>query len=694
MDRTLATLLRSLQTSDHRADASRSGTLPFAQSHTDRGRLLPTATGLLSKLSNPLNVTLLASHVLSNDALYPRPVELTQARQIFSVFYTAALRFLEDKQQPPRPHGNPSQLPSQSELSAPDWLRAVVKGADDSSPRWRHTLLLGGLLLAFQSKDFESLPHDLRNKLEGALVTASNLALLQKESEPNCEIIVVFVLNHTFPVLSNAHQSQVHYDLLLPVLVEATFFSREGLEHGYWLGAVDNDVCQSSREMFNWPVNSKSFQNVTEIKARQLTASLGSLSRLIAHSIENVQDRSLILYSTNRIAEFARNLLTSWRQNKLSEIDPKEEAQYLDPEAANKSLPVLLQLLRDAMFASVIALRSVLGRLLCDGILASNTNAPALAMQTLHILRDTYFIAHRFGLTSSSQYVFVSFTAIDVLSRFPIQSESFLEAIRPTEVGQIPPHPLDRLLDLYFLNTAEHFTLVVSPTTNQKLLFNSAAPYVNPQGDPRLGEIYEAAHSVMLAILAAPQNTEVAVNSVPFYVETLLQSFPRPLTARQFRLAIKSIVRIASPPSPIAVAMPLMQAIVLDLLRERVEHASEDILPASLDLPIENHEPLSEKSVLLLSIIDCLSFIPVPLLEEWLPLTADLLHKVGNPVQKQHCQQRLWETLSNGEMDVDRAAACVAWWTSRGGREHVMFGAPPEEQEYTMSGALQLDSKP
>lgn len=650
-------------------------------------------TSLLTKLSNPLNVTLLVSHVLSNDALYPTPIDLAHARQIFSVFYTAALRFLEDKQQPPKPPGHPSQLPSHSELSITDWLTAVVKGADDSSPRCRHTLLLGGLLLGFQSKDFEHLSNGLRNKLEGALVTASNLALLQKETEPNCEMVVVFVLNHTFPVLSSMHQAQIHYDLLLAALVDATFFSREGLEYGYWLGTVDNDVVQSSRQTFNWPVNSKSFQKVTEIRGRQLTAGLGPLSRLIAHSIENVQDRSLIIYSTNKIAEFARNLLTCWRQNKLSEIDPREEAQYLDPEAASKSLPVLLQLLRDTMFASVIALRSVLGRLLCDGILASNANAPALAMQTLHVLRDTYFIAHRFGLTASSQYMFVSFTAIDVLGRYPVQTESFLEAIRPTGVGQIPLHPLDRLLDLFFFNTAEHFTLVISPTMNQNLLFNSAAPYVNPQGDPRLGEIFEAAHSVMLAILAAPQNTEVAVNSVPLYVETLLQSFPRPLTARQFRLAIKSVVRIASPPSPVSVAMPLMQAIVLDMLRARVEHASEDILPADPDIPVETNDSLSEKSVCLLSIIDCLSLIPVPLLEEWLPLTADLLYKVQSQIQRQQCQHRLWETLSNGEMDVDRAAACVAWWTSRGGREHVMFGAPPEDQEYTMSGALPLETK-
>lgn len=628
----------------------------------------------------------MTTQLLSNDILYPRPIEIARSRQIFSVFYTAVLRLIEDKQSPAH-----EQL--RSALSVRDWVKAVVQGADEKSPRWRHTLLIGGLLLAFQSRKFEELPSDLRNKLEGALVTASNLALLQKDPEPNCEMPVVFVLNHTFPLLSDTHRSEVKFDLLLPILVDATFFSREGLEQGYWLGAIDNDVRQLTGQKFNWPSRSRTFGKVNEIKSRSLVAGLGPLSRLMAHGIDNVQDRSLIVYSTNRIAEFSRTLATSWRQNKLSEVDPREEAQYLDQETINQTLPVLLQLLRDTIFAAVITLRAVVGRTLCDSALASDNTAPSLAMQTLHSLRDTYFIAHRFGLVSSSQYTFVNFTAIDILSRYQAQSEHFLEAIKPAELGRIPIHPLDRMYDLFFFNTAEHFTLTLSPRTNQELLFNSAAPYVDPRGDPRLGEIFEAAHSVMLAILAAPQNAVAATRNVPFYVETLLQSFPKPLTARQFRFAMKSVVQLAAPPSPIALSMPLMQAIVLDLLRERVEHASEDLLPSNPDVPSESNQPLSERAVLLLSIIDCLSSLPVPLLEDWLPLTADLLHKVTNPVQKQQCQQRLWNALSDGEMDVERAASCVAWWTSRGGREHVMLGEQPEEQEYLMSGALQFDNK-
>ncbi|ETI19304.1 hypothetical protein G647_09136 [Cladophialophora carrionii CBS 160.54] len=671
MDRSLATLLRSLQTSEVPEDAL---------------RLLPTATSLLSRLSNPLNVTLLTSHLLASDVLYPQPTELAYCRQIFSVFYTAVLRLIEDKSRAVQQH-------LQSNLAVSEWTKAVVKGADEKSPRWRHTLLLGALLLGLQSKDFEGVSTDLRKRLEAALVFASNMALQQKDADPNCELAVVFVLNHTFPLLSGSHRAQVHYDLLLPVLIDATFFSPEGLEHGYWLGVIDNDVRPSPGQKFGWPTTSKSFRKVTEIKARTLVGGLGALSRLIAHSIDNVSDRMLIVHSTNRIADFARTLATSWRQNKLSEVDPREEAQYLDQETVQKTLPVLLHILRDTMFSIIATLRPVLGRLLCDGVLASGTNSPGIAMQCLHILRDTYFAAHRFGLTSSAPYVFVNFTAIDVLSQYPPQSENFLEAIRPVDIGRIAPHPLDRLQDLFFLNTAEHFTLVLPPQTNQGLLFNAAAPYVDPHGDPRLGEIFEAAHSVMLAILAAPQNAEVATKNVPFYIETLFRSFPKPLSARQFRLAIKSVVRLAAPPSPIAVSMPLMQAIVLDLLRERMDHASEELLPPNPDLPVENSEPLSEKTVLLLSIIDCLSSLPVPLLEEWLPLTAESLHKIGNAGQRQQCQHRLWDTLSNGEMDVERAALCVAWWTSRGGREHVLLGEQPEDQDYTMSGALHLDSK-
>ena len=546
---------------------------------------------------------------------------------MFSVFYTALLQFREDKKNLQQQQ----QEQWRSDLSEAAWVTAVVQGAGDSSPRWRHTLMIGALLLASTSHSEEPLFSGMRQKLEVALVRSSNLAM-QEPDGPDSLLAVIFVLNHTFPLLSDVHRVQLNYDLLLPNLIDTTFFSREGLEHGYWIGTIDQDVKQVGQK-FNWSARSGSSHRVQEIKSRPLVASLGALSRLLGHAIDHVNDRTSILRSVERLSEFANNLATAWRQNKLSEVDQSEETQYLDQETLNTTLPALLHILRDTMFATIITLRSVLGRLLVDPFLASNVNAPILTGHCLHILHNMYFISHRFGQTSSSQYVFVNFTAIDILNQYPPAAENLVATIKPSSPGQIPIHPLDRLHDLFFLNTSEHFTLTLSASTNESLL-QSALPYIQAQGDHRLGEIYEAAHSLTLAVFSAPQNAELVPRHVPVYVETLMSSFPAMLNARQFRLAIKSIVRLAAPQSTISRSMPMMQAVILDLLAQRMIIASEALLHPDPNVPIENVQPLSEKAVLLLSAIDSLPHLPATLLEDWLPISADLLHKMHDPMQK------------------------------------------------------------
>lgn len=663
MDRSLATLLRSLQTSHNTEDAV---------------RLLPSATGLLSRLSNPLNITLLISQVLSNDILFPNPTDLSTCRTIFSAFYTAALRFAEDEK-------NEKAQSTRSNLSSIEWTRAAIQGADDRSARWRHVLLLGGILLGFEGQN-QYLPGDLRHKIEAALVTASNLALQEKDGrEANNQLCVVFVLNTIFPLISDQNRAQIQYALLLPELIEATYFSRDGLEHGYWLGTIDADVQQVSRTHFHWDAKSPSAARVREIKSRTLVTSLGPLSRLTAHSIENALSHGLLSATLARLSEFSRNLAMSWRQNKLSEIDVTEEAEFLDDITRRTTFPELLQLLRNTMFSIIIALRAIVGRLLLDATLSSDVKAPTLAIQTLHILRDIYFVSHRFGQHSSSQYMFVLYTSIDILNQFPSHAEAFLVSIRSANAGKIPLHPLDRLNDLFFLNTSEHFTLALRPEANEDLV-NVAMPYITTQGDRRLNEIYEAAHSVLLAVFATPQNGVISATHIPFYVETLLHSFPTSLSPRQFRLAVKSLMRVAAPHSTTAAAMPQLQEVVLDMLCSRLPKASEAMLPPA-DMALAETVPMSEKSTLVLSLIENLSFLSADVLQEWLIIAAQSLQSLNDVVQRSECQKRFWELLSSGEMDVERAALCVAWWTSHGGREMVLFGNEIPDQAL-MSGGL------
>lgn len=372
-------------------------------------------------------------------------------------------------------------------------------------------------------------------------------------------------------------------------------------------------------------------------------------------------------------------------------------------------------------------------------------------MQVLHILRNLFFISSRMGPNASSQQLFVTLTAVDILSQYADHAENLLKSIKPSELGQIPSHPVERSLDLYFLNVAEHFTSVLSPTSNEEMLIASALPYLASGSDNRLLEIFEAAHSVVLAVFAIPENADVTAKHLPFYIDNLFtvsrvleinamfdfeeqyalirpisldQVFPTNLSPRQFRLAFKTVIQVTGPPSPLANHQPLLASILLDILRDKAIHASTAILPPSgqsATSPDTRTQtvpqpgppsappatpPLSEQAVLVLAMIDSLSSLRIDDLEEWLPLTAELVNLIADPAMRRVCVDRFWEALSSGEMDVERAHCCVVWWSSKGGRELVLFGSEQQDengargddqgQDVYMSGAVgsrQAESK-
>ena len=111
---------------------------------------------------------------------------------------------------------------------------------------------------------------------------------------------------------------------------------------------------------------------------------------------------------------------------------------------------------------------------------------------------------------------------------------------------------------------------------------------------------------------------------------------------------------------------------------------------------IGNEPPLSAQAALILALIDSLSFLRVDDLEEWLPLTAQLINTISDRTLRHVCVDRFWAALSSGEMDVDRAYCCVSWWSTKGGRELLLFGtdsAPgtgsdAEDSGPYMSGAV------
>lgn len=163
-------------------------------------------------------------------------------------------------------------------------------------------------------------------------------------------------------------------------------------------------------------------------------------------------------------------------------------------------------------------------------------------------------------------------------------------------------------------------------------------------------------------------------------------------------MAIKTLVRITSPPSLISQSQPFLPSIVLDLVLQRVGAASSEPLrlnSQTLALPGNaSEEPtLSEQSVFIMTMIDALPFLPTDTLDEWLPTVANSLGVIQDQNMLHTCNKRFWEVLSSGEMDVVRAAQAMAWWTTRGGREMVLYGGGERDGGPFMSGALGEMSK-
>ena len=567
-------------------------------------------------------------------------------------------------------------------------MKTVVKAADDRSPRWKHTMILGGLLVGFEAQGRNGLSPDLRRLLESAVVTATNLALEDEQNQSELALhTVCLVVGHTFDLLHEVEKRRIDHNRLLPLLTKAIYFSRNGLQWGYFLGTMDADIVQDSNK-FNWSAKSTTFFQVKKIATAPLMTILGSLSRVTAFCAESVSDTNLYFKLVEDVSAFTRTLCVQWQQNKLSEVDVSEETIFLHDEALNTTLPMLWQLLKSTLFSVIIAQTALFSRLLGDRSIPQ-VQHPFVAIQTLHTLRNLYFISMRLGHNTFSQQAFVYTTSIDILWRHPIQAEAFLKEIRPRELGKIPEHPHLRCLDLFFLNTAEYFASDLPPFVNEDLLMAAATPYTNARTDSRLIELFEAAHSVTLAIFSSPHNHALTTKFLPQYVDTVFRVFPQNLSPRQFRLAIKTLIRITSPPFAISETQPLFPSILLELVRTRSETASRDIIPPLAHQPgVDAETPLSEQAVMVLALIDSLTVLPFYTLDEWLPLTAEALNNIQDRNLLDLCRHRFWEVLSNGEMDVARAESCLNWWNTGGGRHAVLKEAPIAQKGPFMSGAL------
>ncbi|KAI2642665.1 peroxin 8 [Xylaria nigripes] len=665
-------------------------------SQTDK--IFGMTSTVLASLNNPLNLSLVTSYFLVARSIWGQPDGLRTCLRILSVYNTAAIRVRRTESE--NANLTEGQFPVTVGISAEDWARAVAKGLDNRSSRWQHTLVLAGILMGMQGDDGTSLSLDLRNTLEQAVITAANLAL-----EDNSQTgalgrgSVVLALTYTFPLLSGAHKALLNGDVLLPAVVDA-MLGDEGFQHGEFIQAIELDIPPARNT--EWPVNSPSVKRIQELESRPLPGAMGSLSRLGAFAVEHAGDSNMILRIQDELFSFTAALLGMWERCALSLVDLSVESVKLSPDLLEGPWPMLWQLLKKIVFSVVAILQPIIGRGLLDRRLHNNVVAPTLAAKALHILRNLSFISSRQGGNMFQTYVFTYLTSLDILTRYPDASTRFLVETLPPQLD-VMPSPVHQALTLFYLNTAEHLTLSLPSASAESLIVAPAtanvAPtswLVSPANTPPSSltlELFESSHAALLSVFACPQHSMLTATIVPFYIDTLLSSFPARISARQFRLAFRTVMQVVSPPYPISNSHPELSETLLEMLRFRAQDASTDPLPPVPDTSSPGIDEqsmaatalISEQTALILALIDALPYLPTPLMSEWLSHSAEASNIIPDLQMRGMARQRLWEILATGALDIDRAVAGVAWWGTHGGREMVRVNEP---EEAMMSGAL------
>lgn len=297
--------------------------------------------------------------------------------------------------------------------------------------------------------------------------------------------------------------------------------------------------------------------------------------------------------------------------------------------------------------------------------------APRLAKDILTSLRHLHFILSRLS-ASFGQHEFLFLAALDILTAHPTHASEFLSTIAPSHPGTIPPHPLDRSLDHFFFNTAEHCP------AHSALYHHTTSPYVGlPYSAPSLLPIVEAAHSLTLSILAAPASEALALDRIPGYIDVLQRAlYTGVISERQFRIAFKVLVKVANNEH-----MKALDAGLGDVVMEVLYHGAVSASAPEYHLsqpqmhsqaPAQSLNQDQARATHLLALIESLVSCNPASLDEWLNLAAQAISTLPVPARSS-CANALWDVIYGGQMDDLRTQVCVIWWVHKDGRE-LVFG--------------------
>jgi len=346
-------------------------------------------------------------------------------------------------------------------MGVQEWITAVVKGANRNVPRWKHILLLGGVLSAIRDgRDGQGgrgksgtggvaggvggggnaylIPRVTRTSLEDAFCRAVNLSVESGSAaaapvtgKPAKDLesdVLSLILSHSINHLSPRAKLLIDYDALLPTVVRSIFYSSEGFQSGYFLSKIENDVVMRNG-LLSWPAKSNSLLELQHRLSRPLFTSLSSVARLASMCVRESKSPGSIHILLDRINEFTQTLTAQWNMTRLSGVSLVDEPRLIDPESRRATMPVVWQMLKMVLFTAVLIVSEVSARLVKEE--EWNEGRKIVASKILHMLRGLYFITSRLGTQGFTSYNFVYMSSIDILGMHAEEAERWVRSVAP-----------------------------------------------------------------------------------------------------------------------------------------------------------------------------------------------------------------------------------------------------------------------
>lgn len=541
--------------------------------------------------------------------------------------------------------------------------------------------------------------------------------------------VVIYTLSVTLQFLSNSLKKKINYTLVLPYSVSFVYFSQKGLYGGKLLRTLTDKNNQSI---------------AISLDRNPVFTKLSSLSILIQTAVQEINSANAFVAckALDVIYQFSHSLADEWQNSVSKQADNIFQADSTSWEFLKVclfSVSLALEGYTKWILASVNKTEYY-------------KNSINISSTIVQIFSNMYFIVAQISLTGFPTFDFVYFSAIDILLDPQFHYQEFSNIISRISVPilsmsnqqrnkMISNNLVYRGKVIYLLNLCEVLTPFLPTTTFP----NKQVPLITLAGDiipltkkflypppvspdtPNLTLTYfqpilESAHSVMLAVITTPSQVYERINGneitgilptflsfskyesddantltslpqlvqkiIPEYFKTVNDLFVGVLSFHQFTLAITTLVKAVSPPSPIFSLDPQRAGWMIDFLIERSDEVGAGIsLPTELgalrlhetgDKADTNQKSISSglqapptiRAVILGSVIHALPYLDAQVLEKYLSLIWKRIDQTtkfssiysSSITQEQNYLEIDMFNMISRELDQQKATVGIKWW--------------------------------